>query len=342
MAAPPGSTAVEGALAAQAFKEADVSFPMKGNEQLLRVLYGVTLAQAIVENHPLATLAALAVTCSHCSGLVPPPPIEELTGIAESHLVTRGQAVRSSSLEDPVVLPKFGKIDLVPPGPVDIQETPNQAHWAQVHQNFQNLKTWVDQVNAAVEALGNASSKTRAEVTAAFKANSERAALEGRISVLKEECDVLWWLFAEHDSVTNRPWAQHSARELCMRVGRELAELLTFYEPCLEARSFLAKALSRTEAHDEAVAFADLIDAGSNEWCVAVAQDVRVLVRQTGSVTPLHTCLVERVDATARWKERIPEASSLRPEQQLSPVQWADQALREALLLSWLENRHGG
>ena len=64
---------VDGAAVALTFKEADVSFPMKGNDQLLRVLFGVTLAQAIEGKHALATFAALAVTSARCSGLVAAP-----------------------------------------------------------------------------------------------------------------------------------------------------------------------------------------------------------------------------------------------------------------------------
>src|SRR5262245_39336628 len=46
---------------ADAFKKADVAFPMKGNANLLRVLAGITLAQCIESKHLHSTFAALCV-----------------------------------------------------------------------------------------------------------------------------------------------------------------------------------------------------------------------------------------------------------------------------------------
>lgn len=332
---------VDGAAVALTFKEADVSFPMKGNDQLLRVLFGVTLAQAIEGRHALATFAALAVTSARCSGLVAAPPIEELPAIAEQYLAIEGGSRRSSALQDPVVPPKFGKADVTQPGTVDIQDTPNQNHWGQVHQNFQNLKTWVTQVNAALEALAAANSKTRTETTAAFKANAERTALEERIEVLKEEADVLWWLFGEYSSTVQKAWSDGTAGEFCIALGRELADLLAFYEPPTNMASFLSKALSRSAQASDVLTVKQVLDSGSPEWRGAVVKSVRELVQRSGGVSPLHSGLVARVDASSRWVERLAEVTALKPDGQLLPLEWALQACREALLLTWMENKGG-
>lgn len=332
---------VDGAAVALTFKEADVSFPMKGNDQLLRVLFGVTLAQAIEEKHALATFAALAVTAARCGGLVAAPPIEELPTIAEQYLATQGSSRRSSALQDPVVPPKFGKAEITQPGTFDIQDTPNQNHWGQVQQNFQNIKTWVTQVNAAIEALAAANSKTRAETTAAFKANAERAALEERISVLKEESDVLWWLFGEYSLTMNKSWSDGTAGEICIALGRELADLYAFYEPATNTASFLSKALSRSAQARDALTVKQLLDSGPAEWRGAVVKSVRDQVQRSGGVSPLHAGLVARVDASSRWVERLAEVTTLKPDDQLLPLEWALQACREALLLAWMENKGG-
>src|SRR5687767_2970377 len=76
---------------ANSFKEADVAFPMKGNENLLRILAGVTLAQCIESDHAHADFAALCVASASCQGLRPPPSIEELNTIAQQHLKREGQ-----------------------------------------------------------------------------------------------------------------------------------------------------------------------------------------------------------------------------------------------------------
>jgi hypothetical protein len=337
----PGGGDADGAAVALTFKEVDVSFPMKGNAQLLRVLFGVTLAQAIEVGHPSATFAALAVTSAQCAGLVAAPPVEDLPAIADQYLAKQGSARRSSALEDPVVAPQFGKSEVSQPSAVEIQDTPNQNHWAQVHQNFQSLKTWVTQVNAAIEALGAANSKSQTETAAAFKANADRAALENRISVLKEECDVLWWLFGEYSATVKKSWSDGLASEFCIALGRELANLMAFYEPSSNATSFLSKALSRSAAATESLTVKQLLDAGSTAWRGAVAENVREPVRHSGGVTPLHAGLVERVDASSRWVEHLAEITALKPEYQLTPVQWALQACREALLLTWLESKRG-
>jgi hypothetical protein len=332
---------VDGAAVALTFKEADVSFPMKGNDQLLRVLFGVTLAQAIEEKHALATFAALAVTSARCSGLVAAPPIEELPAIAERHLTIEGGSRRSNALQDPVVTPKFGKVDVTQPGIVDIQDTQNQNHWAQVHQNFQNLKIWASQVNATLEALAAANSKTRTETITAFKANAERAALEERIKVLKEEANVLWWLFGEYSSTVQKAWSDGTAGEFCIALGRELADLLAFYEPTTNIASFLSKALSRSAEAGDMLTVKQVLDSGSGEWRGAVAKSIRELVQRSGAISPLHTGLVARVDASSRWVERLIEVTALKPDSQLLPLEWALQACREALLLRWMENKGG-
>lgn len=331
----------DGAAIAHTFKEADVSFPMKGNEQLLRVLFGATLAQAIEERHALATFAALAVTSAHCAGLVELPSVEELPAIAERYLAKRASEVRSGALKDLVIFPEFGKSVAPQMGAVDLQETTGQPHWAQVQQNFQNLGAWVTQVNAAIVALGAANLRTQTATTVAFKANAGRAALEGQISVLKEECNVLWWLFGEYSTTVKKTWSDGTAGEFCIALGRELAAIMAFYEPSSNTESFLSKALSRSAHAADALTVNHVLDAGPPEWRATVAQDVRDSVRRSGGVTPLHTGLVARVDTGGGWVERLTELTVLKPEYNLTPGKWALQACREALVLEWLEQLSG-
>lgn len=334
---PETSAEGDGASIASVFKDADVSFPMKGNEQLLRILFGVTLAQAIEQDHREATFASLAVTSAYCDGLGPLPAVEELPAVAGRYLDVKSEALRSSSLEDAIALPRFGKAERITTGIIEIQDTPGQGHWAQVHQNFQNLKVWVAQVNAAIEALSTVNAKTRTETHAAFQANAERAALQNRVNVLKEECDVLWWLFGEYSDSLNKQWSDSSASECCVALGREVANLFAFPAPPANAKAFLSKALSRTAHSADLVALKGLLEAGPEAWRNVVAQDVRQAVRRTIGVTPVHTGLVARVDASSRWAERLTELTSLKPDQSLSPAQWALQSCREALLLELAE-----
>jgi len=330
---------VDGARIVRVFKDADISFPMKGNEQLLRVLFGVALAQAIEAGTDLATFAALAVTSAQCAGLIASPSIEELPALAEQYLAKQAGVRRSSDLKDPVILPDFGK-DSAPPqlGTVGIQETTNQNHWPQVQQNFQNIGAWVTQVNAAILALSAANSKSRAATTTAFQSNAGRAALEKRILVLNEECDVLWWLLGEYSTTIKKSWSDGTVGEFCIALGRELAALMAFYEPSSNAESFLAKALSRSADTAEALTFGQVLAAAPPDWHITVVRDVRRWVGLSGGVTPIHSALVARLDAGSGWAERLPAHTMLKPEQQLRPAMWALQACREALLLEWLEN----
>lgn len=334
---PDRATDADGTAICLTFKEADISFPMKGNDQLLRVLFGVVLAQCIEQNGPLATLAALAVASARCFGLVAPPPVEELVSIAEQHLSSEGAAQRSSALEDPVVLPKFGKVDITQPGGIEIVDPPNATQWPQVQQNFQRLGVWGAQVNASLQALTLSLSKTLSETTSAFKANSERNAIESRLLVLKEECNVLWWIFGEYSESVRRSWSDAKADEICVVVGRELAALMAFGEPAPNASSFLAKALSRTVSSSEGLDVKQLLNLCSGDPWKGVAQAVRETVQLTNGVTPVHTGLVHRIDSSSRWVELVAETTALRPEQRLTPLQWAQQAYREALLIKEVE-----
>jgi hypothetical protein len=338
---PESSAGRQGAPIALVYKEADVSFPMKGNEQLLRVMFGVTLAHAIEERHSLATTAALAVASASCAGLRATPAVPELLEIAERYLQKDGSARRERYLEDAVALPKFPKSEFAAPAAIEIVDAPNPNQWSAVSENFQHIKVWISQATTALDALAVASVKTRAETLGAFKANAERAALEHRIKVLKEETDVLWWLFGEFSSSTKRSWGDGDAPSLCIALGRELAELMAFYEPMSNTSSFLAKAVSRTAQADGVLSARRLLDECPSDWRSEVVEEVRSPVRIAGGVTPLHFGLIVRADGGDKWDERLAKLISFAADGQLSPDRWALQACREALLLSLLGDTRG-
>lgn len=331
----------DGVAITQIFKEVDVSFPMKGNEQLLRVLYGATLAECIENGGALATCASLAVSCAHCFGLVAGSAVAELVPIAEAHLTTQGAERRDSGLEAPVAGPAYGKVEVVQPTPVEMVETSNPNQWANVQQNFQRLASWMTQASAALGSLTKAVAETRSETASAFEANADRVAPEIRIAVLKEECNVLWWLFGEYSESVSRHWQDGRASELCVVLGRDLAKLMCFEEPTPNARSFLLKALSRTASNQETLTAKEILDDCDEDWRTAAAEELREVVGRGGAVTPLHTGIVHRADSATRWADLFTQTTGLSPEQALTPVEWAEQAYREALLLAAWENKRG-
>jgi hypothetical protein len=77
-----------------ALKEADSTFPMKENAELVRVLAGACLAQCIDEKHDCAPFAALGLVSASCHGVGPKPLLTEVLEAANSYVMVEGQRIR--------------------------------------------------------------------------------------------------------------------------------------------------------------------------------------------------------------------------------------------------------
>lgn len=330
----------DGASIASTFKEVDVTFPMKNNKQLLRVMFGATLVQCIENDSDGATLAALAVCCAHCKGLAAVPVVEELLGVAKARLDTLGRSKRSGGLKTPVVVPKLTKSEMAElPTTVTMHETSDQSHWPHVQKNFQSLSTWMSEIHAVLESLRNAHVKMRSETASGLRRNSHPVELECRISVLKEECDVLWWLFGERSDIVG-PWDRAKPDQLCLLVGAELGGLTSFDEPVPNAEDFLSKALSRMQGSTESAHLEEAIESAPVEWRKAQAALFRRQLQRCGGVVPVHSGMGASVN-TVSWVEQLKEMVGIPLDTDLPALLWAMQVYQETLLLQLLENEDG-
>jgi hypothetical protein len=320
---------------ANAFKESDVSFPMKDNDNLLRVLAGATLAECIESKRNHASFAALCVVSAACYGVRPTPSVEELPAIAHQYLKAEGQHQRETGHSEAAGHPKFSKIEVPNPAPIQISDT-GANNWGQLNQNFQNLKAWVDSTSTAIQALSAGLTDTRTQTSAAFGANAERDTLDARIKVLREECDVLWWLFGEFSERFNLSWKERRANEMCLLVGEELAELYAYYLPAPNTEAFLSKALSVMQPQEGKLRIQTVITNAPLEWVRHVSDRTKSAVSRTGAATPLHFTLFSRPDGGA-----VPgDQGQLKSDAEFTTGECAYQMLIETLLLELLEAKN--
>lgn len=333
----PESADPDGTAITAVFKNADVSLPMKANEQLLRLLFSATLASYIEEHREHATQVSLAVLCAEACSVGASPPIAELVPSAHAHLARIGASRRDEALKSDGSISDFTEIE-VPPSPETpvLHDIASVNQFGQANQNFQQLQGWMGSTTAVVDALVTSLETLRTEVAASFRQELARATLENRVKVLTEECNVLWWLFTEQADETKTPWNKLRAPDMASSIGRELASLMSFNEPPPNATAFLRKALSRMSIANEAASLRQVVE-GTPDAMRATVTRSRASIRRTGAVTPVHFALNARVESSTNWPELVVRYTGLTVDSQLPPLRWAEQIYREALLIRSME-----
>jgi hypothetical protein len=187
----------------KAFKKADATFEMQGNDRELQVLAAVALAAIMDDGSALGAIAALSITTAALDGARSPNLPMALPVLADVALERIAEANRKRpSLNAPAV-PDAPKIDF------EKAATKAREHTGE----------------AVAEAFTLAAASTHSAVSVmARRQASAMRALERFISVQDEELQMLWWLIGQRSEDLDRTFDQVPANTQPLVFAKELAD----------------------------------------------------------------------------------------------------------------------
>jgi hypothetical protein len=200
----------------QAFKAADLAFPMQGNDAEMRVLAGTILAHITDNGGMLGTAGSLGTVTTACEGLRA-PAVPGILVQARKFLVDESAALRHA---------RFTELK-----PIDITAQVQALKTALTNNQFQQLN---DPLCQCLEAVSNAVG----EVVAWAEESREEQQFR------QEESDVLWWLVGAHSRDLKKPFGELEPTALPLVVGKELADLTRILPGPFAAEAFLDKAMT--------------------------------------------------------------------------------------------------
>src|SRR5688572_24767642 len=237
------------------FKDADKTFPMTANGLLVKVLAGAALAHAFAKKHKHAFAAALATLAGSCNGTSAQPLLPHIVEAARLYVATVGAQTRVDALveskNEKLKLPGDEQSTAVP----QLQDVGGNQ-WNVINNNSHLLAPWLTQADKAIKDLFESVSILAAEIHQIGAL--ARGSNQDRVAALREECEILWWLFgaATDDGVAFCALSQPKAAVLC---ALELAERTRLAGPVPAGRAFIDKAL-RESVGTGKLTLADLLE----------------------------------------------------------------------------------
>ena len=305
------------------FKTADAAFAMSGNDLEIGLLSGVSCV-SIIERRPgpLADVTALGLVCADYSGSRRMESFPSFVDRARQYLVDRSAALRVMTHEvalDPPNISKAAKGYLVvrtPTGTVELQ-----------------ARGTMDQA-ATADALR--------ETLAAFSAFGESAAatvgaLNERLKLLREECDIFWWVFSGYSRDLGGPFGDLDPEVAPLVAAKELADLISVPPGPVSARAILARVLRLPERQPVTVTLAEAVQQAPIDWLVTWATSDAVTKHGDLCPTLMSAQRVTEVRSPDAWIEAVEELTGVSTRVARGTVDLALQSYYEHLLVHLIE-----
>ncbi len=307
-----------------AFKEADVTFRMSGNDLELSVLAGSLLSEIFLQGAPGADQGSIGLLCAVGIGVNRPHCIGPFIHNAETYLDRRLRTLRKQ------------------------REAPSQTF------SPRNLKPYVDtyvarllenqpaQNSEAAKALFEVLVNSLSAITEATA--NELAELRRQSELRKEETDVLSWLTAGVSRDAGVTFAELKAPAASLMAGKELADLIR-PPGILAARSLLQGIIpptkgklqaiippAKAKAADKDVTLLAAINATDRSWREGVMQAFTVdpiadLCPALGAVNASLT-----TDEADGWVAAYKKSYGIDPNTPVQPIDLSYQIHLECLL----------
>jgi hypothetical protein len=289
---------------AETLQSADPLFPMESNKLLLGIMACAALIDRF-EGRSGHAVTAAAIGVMTASELGWKPSLAELTSSASLYLQKEGQRLR------PTKAPAVSDYA----APVKKAVAPMTTQTAAGAVPAPELGAALDAIVTGMAASQGAAART-VEV----------------VSSLREQLNVLWWLFGEHAYCVDQDFSATDAAAAPMILAVDLAALTEFIPAPPAARAFLSKALRLASADGTELSAADAIN--------AIPREVREKIHFPGNervrtFTPL-TELVRRSLETqnkTEWVNPGASATGYPAKKKVAPIHLADGLYAEQLLV---------
>lgn len=316
------------------FKKADVTLPIRGNDELVRVLAGATLAAILNRQDAVSDATALALVSARFAGCGTEAANADVEEDADRYLVSRSRSARSPNRENTA---RKGTALATRVKKIEIPALPTLGQMTS-YQYFQEYNEAAEHIQAYAAEMGKTLLKLRdlvAEVSKGEAADSGGTAL-GQFpewNAAQEELNILWWLYGESSRDLATPASSLDIEGFTLIAGKELADLTTLLPGILSAEVMVRRALRATGgALDTAIGLRAIIDSVPADWRRAITAAADAPPATLGRIAPLHLALRRSIADGDGWLPAFIGAAGLPVEPQLLPTLAAQQMYTERLL----------
>jgi hypothetical protein len=297
-----------------AFKEADATFQMSGNELEMSVLAGSIACQVMTVVSDEADLIALGMVCATAFLPNQLPWVTPFTVRAQSYLDERLQTVRKA--ED-IRRPQVSQKKLKPS--VD-------AYVARIAENSPGPTS--EAAKALVEAL------VQALISTTEVASEAIAELERQSRLRREETDILWWMNTGVSRDLGVSFKSLKTLAASVVAGKELASLVSppGVLPALSLLQGMIPPLTGKGAANKSIGLIAAVKATDREWRQSVVDELDVdgIADLSPALTAIRQSLT--TDEAGGWTSAYKKAEGFEADPQFQPADLGLQVHRECLL----------
>lgn len=294
------------------FAQEDASFSLVNNERETRVLAAAMLGALVADEHSEAILAVIA---GHVSGHRPPVQAEWLVRDASEALGRLSVAERRPAMIETKVVPTA-------------TTTLGDEIKALAQNDWPALLTVLDKM------------RTERRSSAAMVSNqttSALTALNRQVRLLREESQMLWWLFSGHSRTLERSFGAFGPQQAALVGAVDLGGLTTATElgpvaapAMLERVIAMAKGPKKAASQD----LASAVDGLARKDLERLQMFPDVLPARLAPVTV--AIVLARTIGSGAWHARFQETTGLEATISFEPADLAGQLYREHLLAQLL------
>jgi hypothetical protein len=289
------------------FKKTDATFPMRSNNNELKVLSGATIVQLIeTKSTDFASLVSLAVLCGgfQSSRKV---LLNDVFLIAQQHLKTASLEMRQAINH---VNHKINKIDL--------------------NNELIELKKNIE---------GNLFPNSQAQFEAIFKKiissinsiSATHAGFENTILLQQEEMDILWWIINKTSKYFLKSFVELGFYSSILVIPKELADITKILPGPYAANIFIDSMLSNFEEYENgSVTIQRAVNESSREWRKEVIDQYDI-----DPIFPLHFAIYKSLetDNVDDWVSAVENGCKLKLKKKYAPNLISYQFYQECLLI---------
>ena len=299
-------------------KEADSTFPMRDNEHALQVLAAASLIQRIKARGDDWLLAALATSNRSWTADIVTGVQDDLVTTSKNVLAEEAVAEREAALQRE--MPSTRELSTAIEDLKSLEFDNVVTSQAQIAQ--QNLDKLYEGLCAVLEIIPN-------NITAHARFSDQQPALR----VLKEENNVLWWVFSEFSSEMDLPISEINKDAWNIYAAVELADRTTLLPAPDSMKAVLDKALFQRDKVRKQTSLEACVNACDTDWIEKFIKRLPAVLPER--MAPIITALSSKRDGAtgSNWSSVIKQRVDLDPTDKVSRRVLAWQLYQECLLM---------
>lgn len=246
------------------FRAADPVFPLRGNDAELVVLAGATLFELLQGPGEAADVVAYALVCADAAGKGVRGPIPDVLERARGYLCEAALAARSEGDQDKIAKIRAGANPVKDLKALTVAAVP--ADWTAADTQIRETRTRVNDLLTAIKTMHTGLAKTIGQI-AELATQAATQPNVAAIEALREEVDVLWWLFGERSRDLDGRFDELQDESIALVAPKELADLTRVLPGPPAARALLARALRIAgRPTDEELSIRAVVDGSPWVW----------------------------------------------------------------------------